>query len=216
MKKLFISATNTDIGKTYCGSILAKYLNSIGIKTLLCKPIETGLGYTSLEKLDCYHHLKQNQEICPELKLQDINFYLYKLPASPYVANISESIKIDFNLIKEKIDYLSSKCDFLIIEGAGGIMVPITSNYNMLDLALFLQSQLLIIIGDKLGMINDLNLNLYFLSQQNISVYYAINLKDLNHYNQISKPYINYLNSIGKNIFLFQTDLEKLAKKLIF
>lgn len=210
MKSLFITATNTNIGKTYSTHILADYLNSIGIKTIISKPIETGDDGNTI--LDCQKHYQYNLKIDRTLRLEDINFYRYKLPASPFVAKIFEPIEVDFDLISQNLNRLSSKCDVLLIEGAGGLMVPINEHHNMLDLAMFLKASLFLISGDRLGMLNDLLLNIELLKMRQISCIYGINLIDEKAYEAISKPYIEYLNTKLTNpIYILQKDISKIA-----
>lgn len=214
LKSLFITATNTNIGKTYSSHILADYLNSIGIKTIISKPIETGDDGNTI--LDCQKHYQYNLKIDKTLSLEDINFYRYKLPASPFVAKIYEHIEIDFDLIARNLHRLSSKCDVLLIEGAGGLMVPIDQNHNMLDLAMFLEASLLLVSGDKLGMLNDLLLNIELLKIREISCIYAINLMDEKTYKSISKPYVEYLNTKLTNpIYILQKDISKIASDFL-
>lgn len=210
MKSLFITATNTNIGKTYSTHILADYLNSIGIKTIISKPIETGDDGNTI--LDCQKHYQYNLKIDKTLRLEDINFYRYKLPASPFVAKIFEPIEVDFDLISQNLNRLSSKCDVLLIEGAGGLMVPINEHHNMLDLAMFLKASLFLVSGDRLGMLNDLLLNIELLKMRQISCIYGINLIDEKAYETISKPYIEYLNTKLTNpIYILQKDISKIA-----
>lgn len=210
MKSLFITATNTNIGKTYSTHILADYLNSIGIKTIISKPIETGDDGNTI--LDCQKHYQYNLKIDKTLRLEDINFYRYKLPASPFVAKIFEPIEVDFDLIAQNLNRLSSKCDVLLIEGAGGLMVPINEHHNMLDLAMFLKASLFLVSGDRLGMLNDLLLNIELLKMRQISCIYGINLIDEKAYETISKPYIEYLNTKLTNpIYILQKDISKIA-----
>lgn len=214
MKSLFITATNTNIGKTYSTHILADYLNSIGVKTIISKPIETGDDGSVI--LDCQKHHQYNLKIDKTLTLEDINFYRYKLPASPFVAKINEPLEVDFHLIKNKLHHLSTKCDVLLIEGAGGLMVPIDENHNMLDLAIFLKASLLLVSGDKLGMLNDLLLNIELLKMRQIPCTYAINLMDEQTYKAISQPYIEYLNTkLANPIYILQKDISKIASEIL-
>ncbi|PAF49627.1 dethiobiotin synthase [Helicobacter sp. 12S02232-10] len=215
MKTLFISATNTNIGKTYTATLLSDYCNQMGIKTLVAKPIETGDEGGILP--DCHIHLHRGKKVFPDLSLDDINFYRYHLPASPFVAQLSQpqAPKVDFEYIKQKIGDLGLKCDFLIIEGAGGIMVPIDGKRNMFDLAQYLESPMLLVSGDRLGMINDLLLNRAFLESKDIFCTYAVNTFDFKSYEKISKPYIDYLNQISQNqIYHLQSDISQIVSKI--
>ncbi|PAF51616.1 dethiobiotin synthase [Helicobacter sp. 13S00477-4] len=216
MKTIFISATNTNIGKTHTSCMLSDYLNQIGLKTLISKPIET--GDNGKTRLDCQIHLEKNKKIHPKLTLEDINFYRYKIPASPFVAQIDnpKAPKIDFKYIAKKISELENKCDILLVEGAGGLLVPIDLEHNMFDLAKYLNAHLLLISSDKLGMINDLLLNKEFLKTKNITTTYVINMLDEKNYNKISKPYIDHLNNISKNtIHNLQKDISKITSEIL-
>ncbi|PAF43324.1 dethiobiotin synthase [Helicobacter sp. 11S03491-1] len=216
MKSLFISATNTNIGKTYTAHFLSDYFNQKGIKTLIAKPIETGNDGSGI--LDCEAHLNKGRQILPQLRLEDINFYRYVLPASPFVAQLQEenAPKADFSYIAQKINNLSSFCDLLLVEGAGGLMVPIDEKNNMLDLARFLNAHLLLVSGDRLGMINDLVLNKEFLASHDIPCTYVINLMNPQIYRDISKPYIDYLNTTSKSyVYLLQKDIVAIASEIL-
>ncbi|PAF46928.1 dethiobiotin synthase [Helicobacter sp. 12S02634-8] len=212
MKKLFVSATNTHIGKTYASCLLSEFCNQRGIKTIVLKPIETGNQEGVV--LDCHIHWEQGKRVLPDLCLEDVNFYRYTLPASPFVAQAAESeaLRVDFAYIKQKVDTMAARCDFVIIEGAGGIMVPIDAYSCMIDLAEYLDTHLLLVSGDRLGMINDLLLNREFLTSRGIPTTYALNIRDFVSYQTISKPYIDYLNHTSPDtIYTLQTQLDTIV-----
>ncbi|HHH19929.1 MAG TPA: dethiobiotin synthase, partial [Campylobacterales bacterium] len=133
MKRLFVTATNTDVGKTYATLQLIDALSDRGIRVGVCKPIETGVNAIPLDATALLDRVQRCNDAFASLTPQDITAFTFSLPAAPYCADSDHTIQL--SKIQEKIDELSSKCDFLIIEGAGGLMVPITSNYYMIDLA---------------------------------------------------------------------------------
>ena len=200
MDSLFITATNTNIGKTYATVKLIKYFSKQNIKVGVFKPIETGVvnkfndAQTLLSEVKKYNHNFIN------LKPIDITAYSFSLPASPFVADIDRTIKID-NII-QKYRELKKKCDLLLIEGAGGLMVPILKNYFMIDLAKELKSNILLITSSKLGSINDTLLSINLLKEYKIKFDWSVNLfEDVENFYKITEP---FYNSYFKNWSIFQ------------
>ncbi|BDQ29329.1 dethiobiotin synthase [Helicobacter ailurogastricus] len=215
-RPIFVSATNTDMGKTTIALKLAKLYNERGIKTFLVKPIETGIN--TQETSDAETFLEENQHIDPDLTLDDISFYRFVLAASPFVASRFEPHlpPIDFKHIEKKLKALQERCDLLIIEGVGGLLVPLDEKVRIVDLALHLKTKLLLISASKLGMLNDLLLNLHYLSAGKIPCQIAINMLESRAYYQTNKPYIDYLNNSLKDpILVFQEQQELLLNRLL-
>jgi len=201
---IFISANNTNKGKTYSTLLLLEYLAKKGYKVGAFKPIETGVEDIPL---DGQKLLQKTKELNPNFKditLNDIVPIRHKLPASPFVSG-----KVDFEKIKASYKKLKPLCDILIIEGAGGLLVPITNNFKMIDFLEFFNAKLLLIIGSNLGMINDFLLNKFYLETNKIKYTWAINLFDESYFT-ISHPYIKQF----KPLFI-QKDLDKITKKLL-
>ena len=129
-KSLFISATNTDIGKTYACEKFLRYFAKAGLKVGYFKPFETGVVDFPL---DGSKMLELVKKLNPSfnVSINDVVPYQFKLPAAPYVAKGNTIINIDF--LKEKKKYLEQFCDVLIIEGAGGLMVPIEKDLFIIE-----------------------------------------------------------------------------------
>jgi len=198
---IFITATNTNVGKTYTTLQLIKYLSKKGYKVGVFKPIETGVEDTPLDgKLLFKEVIKYNQEF-KNFTLNDIVPIQFKLPAAPIVAG-----EVDFNKIDIAYKKLKEKCDILLIEGAGGIKVPVTNNFYMFDFIKYFNAKTFLVIQSKLGCINDLELNLEFFKPD----VWGINLFDDSFY-QVSYP---YLKEKYKEVLIIQKDLDKILKKL--
>lgn len=125
---VFISGTGTNIGKTYINMRLNALLMGRGYKIISIKPIETGVKANDLPQDALLH--AQNQSSKKDIK--DICFYTFALPAAPFVADSQGEIDLDF--LKNKIFALEKQCDILMIEGAGGLFVPIKKDYFFIDL----------------------------------------------------------------------------------
>ncbi len=197
-KIFFITATNTDIGKTKACEIFLKKFAKKGKKVGYFKPIETGVSDKPNDGMKMLNLTKKlNSDF--QATIDDVVPYKFKLPASPFVA--SKNTKINVNFIKEKANYLLKFCDILIIEGAGGLMVPITKSYFMIDLIKEFTCKTILISPSALGSINDTLLSQQALKNANIKFDWYINLyKNKKNFKKITLPFykeyfdeINYL-----------------------
>ncbi len=188
-KRIFITATNTDIGKTYTTKLLLKEYASRGIRVGVVKPIETGVvdGYAP----DGSELLKLIKELNSEYSatsIQDIVPITYELPAAPFIA--SNNTPLDIQKIDKAIQKAEKLCDVLIIEGAGGLYVPIDEEYMVIDLIKYLKADALLVTHCSLGCINDTILSLKALEQEKISHQVIFNCRELDDsFHRISEPY---------------------------
>jgi dethiobiotin synthetase len=194
-KTLFITATNTEIGKTYAAIKILKKLGENGIKIGAFKPIETGVDTIPQDANKLLTVCKEYNNNFKNLKPQDICAYTFKLPAAPYSADINRTINIA--QIKRTFMQLKSQCDFLLIEGAGGLMVPITKDFFMIDLIKELNSKALLVTPSYLGCINETLLSINALKQYNINFNWCVNkYHQKEQFNKITKPfYDDYFSS---------------------
>lgn len=201
MKKIyFITATNTDVGKSYTSEVLLKKFAKKGKKVGYFKPIETGV---IKKPLDGTRLLKITKRLNPsfDFSIIDIVPYQFKLAASPFVAK--KDNKIDIEIIFMQAKKLLEKCDVLIVEGAGGLMVPILKNYFMIDLIKAFQnsfdSKTILISSSILGSINDTLLSQNILKKYKINYKWYINLyKDKKKFKKITLPfYKEYFDKIS-------------------
>ncbi|WP_104744810.1 dethiobiotin synthase [Helicobacter acinonychis] len=211
---IFISATNTNAGKTTCARLLARYGNTCGVKTILLKPIETGVNDAINHSSDAHLFLQDNRLLDSSLTLNDISFYRYSKASAPLIAQQEEypNTPIDTHHLIQCIQKFTKTYDLVIVEGAGGLCVPITLEENMLDLALKLKAKTLLISHDNLGLINDCLLNDFLLKSHKMDYQIAINLRENSTaFNSISLPYIELFNERSNNpIVIFQKSLKNL------
>ncbi len=200
MKQIyFITATNTDVGKTYASEVFLKKFASQGKKVGYLKPIETGV---QTAPQDGTKLLKLTQTLNPNFNvtIDDVVPYQFKFPASPFISKEDTTIDVEFILSKAK--YLLEFCDVLIVEGAGGLMVPIEKNFFMIDLIKEFEnkfnSKTILISPSNLGSINDTLLSQNILKQYNIDFDWYINLyKDKESFETITLPfYKQYFETI--------------------
>jgi dethiobiotin synthetase len=150
---LFITATDTGAGKTLVSGAIAKILSAQGKKIGVLKPIATGCrkvrGTLVSEDAEFLSAC-----IDDKLTLDLINPIRYEIPASPFACERAEKKKVDLKKIFHAYKQICRNSDFVIVEGIGGAKVPLTNNYDVLDLAKDLKLPVVIVAGAKLGTIN--------------------------------------------------------------
>ncbi|AZA63255.1 dethiobiotin synthase [Chryseobacterium indoltheticum] len=155
-KKLFITGIGTEVGKTVCSAILAKYF-----KADYWKPIQSGDLHFS-DSMKIKEWVGENVNIHPEK-------YRLQLAASPHQSALEEGVLINSNDFK-----LPETQNNLIVEGAGGLMVPISDDEFIIDLIEKLNLPVALVVKNYLGCINHTLLSLMALEQKNIKLEYLI------------------------------------------
>lgn len=188
MKRIFVTATNTDIGKTYTTKLLLKEFASRGLRVGVLKPIETGVVDNAPDGDMLLELIQSLNSEFKDLTRADIVPITYELPAAPYVS--SKNRALDFKLIDKTIQKLEKLCDVLIIEGAGGLYVPIDDKTMMIDLIKYLKATTLLVTHCSLGCINDTLLSSKALDSYDIRHSIAFNCRENDDsFQTISEPY---------------------------
>ena len=139
------------------------------------------------------------------LKPLDITAYTFALPAAPFCADIEQTIRIE--KIIEKYHELSLLCDILLVEGAGGLLVPITKDYTMIALAKELNSKVLLITPSRLGCINDTLLSIEALKSREIDFDWCVNLhEDKKEFEKVTQP---YYDTVFTNWWIIEEGLKR-------
>ncbi len=188
MPSLFITATGTNVGKTYTTVKLIEALASKGLAVGVYKPIETGVTDTVPDATILLETCKKVNRKFKDLKPQDITAYTFPLPAAPFCADIDNTI--DIQKIIDKHEELSKLCDILLVEGAGGLMVPISKEYMMINLIKELDAKTLLVTPSRLGCINDTVLSILALKTFDIDFNWCVNLhEDKESFAEVTQPY---------------------------
>jgi dethiobiotin synthetase len=161
---LFITGTDTGVGKTVVAAGLVASLRHSGFDIGVMKPLETGF---SLRSSDAFF-LKRIA--CVKDSLDSICPYRLKHPLSPFTAAKIENVSIRFERIARAYEGLLQNHQALLVEGAGGLLVPITREKMMADLALYLKLPVLIISRTGLGTINHTLLSVEVAKQRGVEV----------------------------------------------
>lgn len=209
-KRIFVTATNTDVGKTYTTKLLLKEFASRGLSVGVIKPIETGVVEYPLDGEALLECVKELNPKLWALDIEDVVPITYALPAAPYVA--SGAKPLDVKKILHAIEEIENQCDILIIEGAGGLYVPIDKELMMLDLIEKLGAVALLVTHCSLGCINDTLLSQKALQNRNIPHVIAFNCRDNDvSFAKVSEPY--FLES-GMEVLKVASDIEKIGDVL--
>ena len=190
----FVSGIDTDIGKTYATGYLAKLWLDQGKSVITQKLIQTG-------NQDFSEDVKKHRDIMGISWLEeDLNKLtmpeIFSYPASPHLASQIDGRDIDFDKIYQATEQLKARFDFVLQEGAGGLMVPLTPDFLMIDYIKQHQFPVILVSSGRLGSINHTLLSLELLKQHNIKLYaLAYNLKDHSQDLKIAEDSMHYLKA---------------------
>ena len=166
---IFITGTDTGVGKTFVACGLAALLKKSGYKVGVMKPAETGCDSGNGKILPQDTIALKEASGCG-LSLEQICPYQFREPLAPSVAANREGVKIDIDRLMQIYGEISSLHDITIIEGAGGLLVPLLPSYTYADFAKVLKLPIIVVAANKLGMINHLLLTLEHASCKGLSV----------------------------------------------
>jgi dethiobiotin synthetase len=150
---LFITGTGTGVGKTYVAALVARALHSAGKRVGVYKPAASGCQVcagrlVSPDAEALWHAAGQSgpiERVCPQM---------FAAPLAPHLAARAEGRRIDATLLRSGFEYWQSTCEFILVEGAGGLMSPIGDDAYNADLAAEFGLSLLVVAANELGTIN--------------------------------------------------------------
>jgi dethiobiotin synthetase len=150
---LFITGTDTGIGKTLVSTSLLKALAQHGLRVSGMKPIASGSEHTpeGLRNADALALMEAANVHSPYAA---VNPYCFEPPISPHIAAEEARIKVDVGVIKNRFEALASGADIVLVEGAGGWYAPISASQSMADLPKQLGIPALLVVGLRLGCLN--------------------------------------------------------------
>ena len=182
-KGIFVTATGTDVGKTFISALLVKKMRDLSYNCGYFKPALSGAEVVQGKLIpgDCAYVLKTAgiKDICPE----DCASYIFKTAVSPHLAAEIEGKIIDKTKIKTDFDNIKQNYEYMVIEGAGGIICPfnLTENSILLeDVIKMLNYDVIVVASAELGTINYTYLTVHYLKSIGIEVKGII----LNHYDE--------------------------------
>lgn len=201
-KVYFVTGIDTNVGKSYATGFIAKKFIKEGYKTITQKFIQTGCVDFS-EDIAIHRKIMELEDTD-----EDKNFLtmpeILSYPASPHLAAKIDKREIDLKKIDNATQLLLEKYDRILLEGAGGIMVPITEEYLTIDYIAEKQYPLIFVTSGKLGSINHTLLSFEAIKKRNIQI-------EILAYNEfygegtedpiIANDTLNFINNILKKEF---------------
>lgn len=165
-KSFFITGIDTDAGKTYCTAWLARLLAKKGKNVITQKFIQTGnTGHS--EDIDA-HRALTGTGVLPEDRLGLTAPVIFSFPASAQLAARIDNREIDLSVIDNARHELEKRYDIVLVEGAGGMMVPITDEFFAIDYAASRELPVWLVTNSRLGSINHTVLSLEVLKTRKL------------------------------------------------
>jgi dethiobiotin synthetase len=156
---ILITGTDTGVGKTVVTASLAALLRDVGYRVGVMKPVETGckqrdgklIPEDAVRLKEASGSAEPIAAICP---------YRLREPLAPSIAAERAGVKIDVDYLLNVYQEISTRHDITLVEGAGGLMVPLLPSYTYADFARVLNLPVIVVAANKLGAINHLLLTL--------------------------------------------------------
>src|SRR4029077_5505559 len=147
---LFVTGTDTGVGKTLIACALVRGLVASGLQVAVMKPVASGAGRTSqglrnadaLALAECANVPQHYEEVNP---------FCFEPAISPHIAAEDAGIRIDIGRILQVYRGIAARADWVIVEGAGGWLAPVGEHESMADIARALALPVLLVVGLKLG-----------------------------------------------------------------
>lgn len=167
-ESFFITGTGTGVGKTIVTAGIAGHFLSNGKNVSIMKPVQTGTG-KSVSDLETVKAIVPGIIPLPKLLASP---YSFSLPASPLLAAKSENREINPNTILKAFNDASSRTDIdvLLVEGAGGLLVPLTEEFLMIDLISQMNIPAILVSAAGLGTVNHTLLSIEAMKKRNLKI----------------------------------------------
>jgi len=154
VKGVFVTGTGTGVGKTVVCGLLGGFLQARGMRVATQKWVETGAGGGPSD-IAVHRRLMGRHGPVPEAQLPDLCPYRFSLPASPHLAAAREGRRVDPAVIEAAIRRLAETHDAVLVEGAGGFLVPLSEELSTGDFVARIGLPALVVVRNRLGCVND-------------------------------------------------------------
>jgi dethiobiotin synthetase len=168
MRGLFVTGTDTDVGKTYVSSIILRELAEAGVQVGASKPACSGavpdgdsFRWPDLEALASAAGISDIDQICSQR---------LRAPLAPPVAARLEGRRVSFRVMQDELLAWSTRADIVVVEGVGGLLCPLTEEHSVADFAQWMGFPLIIVARLGLGTINHTLLTMEAAEQRNLKI----------------------------------------------
>ncbi len=153
---VFITGTDTDVGKTVAAVAVLRGLVCAGVRAVGMKPVSAGYAPGVKENDDVIALAAAGNVDAPRAER---NRYAFAEPVAPHLAAQRSGARIELDAILEAYQRLAARADAVVVEGAGGTLVPIDDRFDVLDIARKLELPVLLVVGIRLGCLNHARLS---------------------------------------------------------
>jgi dethiobiotin synthetase len=150
---LFVVGTDTGVGKTRVAAALVRAYAGLGYRAVGMKPVAAGAEFVDgrWQNEDVVSLTRAGNVAAPE---EWVNPYLFREAIAPHIAADHKGVQIEIPALRHAYDSLAARADVVVVEGAGGLLVPLNADQDMADLAQALGLPLVLVVGMRLGCLN--------------------------------------------------------------
>lgn len=152
-KGYFITGTDTDTGKTWISLGIVEALKQQGKRVGVMKPVSAGCERTD-QGLRNQDALLLQQHSNVELDYHSINPYAFEPAIAPHLAAANQGVRIDIETLYQQLQTIEQQSDCVVVEGAGGWLVPLNDFQTMADLGKRFELPVILVVGMRLGCLN--------------------------------------------------------------
>ncbi|MBC7623358.1 MAG: dethiobiotin synthase [Aeromicrobium sp.] len=153
LRNFFITGTDTDVGKTFVTCALIEAFATRGFRAMPMKPIAAGT--MNMNGVVINADVAALREVSgTRASLADINPYCFVEPIAPHLAAQHEKVFVDLNVVHTAFERIKSQGDCVLVEGAGGFLVPLSMRQSMADIPSVLSLDIILVVGMRLGVLN--------------------------------------------------------------
>ena len=155
MKNFFITGTDTDVGKTFITCALIQAFATRGCRAVPMKPISAGSIISGERGIEMNDDVAALREVsATTAALDDINPYRFSEMIAPHLAAQRENVVVEMNVIRDAFERLKAVADTVLVEGAGGFLVPLSMKQSMAEIPTALSLDVIVVVGMRLGVLN--------------------------------------------------------------
>ncbi|MBN2196654.1 MAG: dethiobiotin synthase [Polyangiaceae bacterium] len=162
---ILLAGTDTGVGKTWVGCALAHALRRRGHRVIAIKPVETGCAGAPMADEDGVRLALATGQGEPGHALVRL-----RAPVAPAEAAEREQLVLDFDVLVDRVRGLVAKAEIALVEGAGGLLSPITWEHDLTDLGRALEARVLLVASDRLGTINHTRMALRVVAERSLDL----------------------------------------------
>lgn len=166
----FVTGTDTEVGKTLVSGALILKLRKQGINTIGFKPVVAGTyqdanGITLNEDLETLR-------IASNLDVDELSLcpYVLNQPAAPHLVAREQGLRLEMNVINQAFRNIQNQADCVVVEGAGGLLIPLNDKEDLGDFAIEINLPIILVVGMKLGCINHALLTCEAIKARNLNI----------------------------------------------